>query len=341
MYQFQCDYNEGAHPRIMERLLQTNLEQTVGYGEDHYCAEAREAIRKAIGRPDADVHFLVGGTQANATVISSILRPYQGVLCASTGHINVHETGAIEHGGHKVLAMDAENGLLAAEQIRTAMQLHLAEDGPEHTVQPGMVYISFSSELGTVYSLRQLREISAACREYGLPLFIDGARMGYGLASEGCDVTLQDIAELADVFYLGGTKQGALFGEAVVILNETLKKDFRYYIKQNGGMLAKGRLLGIQFLTLFEDGLYFKVSQHAVSQALRIRDAFKAKGFEMLVQSPSNQQFPILDNGTLGRLSEKFLFSVWQKVDEDHTAVRFCTSWATRPEAVDALLAEL
>lgn len=341
MYQFQCDYNEGAHPRIMERLLQTNLEQTVGYGEDHYCAEAREAIRKAIGRPDADVHFLVGGTQANATVISSILRPYQGVLCASTGHINVHETGAIEHGGHKVLAMGAENGLLAAEQIRTAMQLHLAEDGPEHTVQPGMVYISFSSELGTVYSLRQLREISAACREYGLPLFIDGARMGYGLASEGCDVTLQDIAELADVFYLGGTKQGALFGEAVVILNQTLKKDFRYYIKQNGGMLAKGRLLGIQFLTLFEDGLYFEVSQHAVSQALRIRDAFKAKGFEMLVQSPSNQQFPILDNETLGRLSEKFLFSVWQKVDEDHTAVRFCTSWATLPEAVDTLLAEL
>lgn len=341
MYQFQCDYNEGAHPRIMERLLQTNLEQTVGYGEDHYCAAAREAIRKTIGRPDADVHFLVGGTQTNATVISSILRPYQGVLCASTGHINVHETGAIEHGGHKVLAVEARNGLLGSEQIRTAMQLHLAEDGPEHTVQPGMVYISFSSELGTVYSLRQLREISAACREYGLPLFIDGARMGYGLASEGCDVTLQDIAELADVFYLGGTKQGALFGEAVVILNETLKKDFRYYIKQNGGMLAKGRLLGIQFLTLFEDGLYFEVSQHAVNQALRIRDAFKAKGFEMLVQSPSNQQFPILDNVTLRRLSEKFLFSVWQKVDEDHTAVRFCTSWATRPEAVDALLAEL
>lgn len=341
MYQFQCDYNEGAHPRIMERLLQTNLEQTVGYGEDHYCAAAREAIRKTIGRPDADVHFLVGGTQTNATVISSILRPYQGVLCASTGHINVHETGAIEHGGHKVLAVEARNGLLGSEQIRTAMQLHLAEDGPEHTVQPGMVYISFSSELGTVYSLRQLREISAACREYGLPLFIDGARMGYGLASEGCDVTLQDIAELADVFYLGGTKQGALFGEAVVILNETLKKDFRYYIKQNGGMLAKGRLLGIQFLTLFEDGLYFEVSQHAVNQALRIRDAFMAKGFEMLVQSPSNQQFPILDNETLRRLSEKFLFSVWQKVDDEHTAVRFCTSWATRPEAVDALLAEL
>ena len=338
MYQFQCDYNQGAHPRIMERLLETNLEQTVGYGEDHYCAAAREAIRTAIGRTDVDVHFLVGGTQANATVISSILRPYQGVLCASTGHINVHETGAIEHGGHKVLAVNAKDGLLEAEQIRKAMELHYAEDGPEHTVQPGMVYISFSSELGTVYTLQQLREISSACTEYGLPLFIDGARMGYGLASEGCDVTLQDIAELADVFYLGGTKQGALFGEAVVIVNDALKKDFRYFIKQNGGMLAKGRLLGLQFLTLFEDGLYFRISQHAVRQALRIRDAFESKGFEMLVHSPSNQQFPILDNDTMSRLAENFLFSVWQKIDESHTAVRFCTSWATDEKAVDSLI---
>lgn len=338
MFQFQCDYNEGAHPRIMERLLETNLEQTVGYGEDHYCAAARDAIRKAVGKDNADVHFLVGGTQANATVISSILRPHQGVLCAATGHINVHETGAIEHGGHKVLAINAENGLLAAESIRTAVELHYAEDGPEHTVQPGMVYISFSSELGTVYTLKQLKEISSVCKEYGLPLFIDGARMGYGLASEGCDVTLKDIAELADVFYLGGTKQGALFGEAVVITNDLLKKDFRYCIKQNGGMLAKGRLLGIQFLTLFEDGLYFQISQHAVSQALRIRDAFEGKGFEMLVHSPSNQQFPILDNDTMSRLSEKFLFSVWQKVDESHTAVRFCTSWATDEKAVDSLI---
>lgn len=338
MYQFQCDYNQGAHPRIMERLLETNLEQTVGYGEDHYCAAAREAIRTAIGRTDVDVHFLVGGTQANATVISSILRPYQGVLCASTGHINVHETGAIEHGGHKVLAVNAKDGLLVAEQIRKAMELHYAEDGPEHTVQPGMVYISFSSELGTVYTLQQLREISSACTEYGLPLFIDGARMGYGLASKGCDVTLQDIAELADVFYLGGTKQGALFGEAVVIVNDALKKDFRYFIKQNGGMLAKGRLLGLQFLTLFEDGLYFRISQHAVRQALRIRDAFESKGFEMLVHSPSNQQFPILDNDTMSRLAENFLFSVWQKIDESHTAVRFCTSWATDEKAVDSLI---
>lgn len=341
MYQFQCDYNEGAHPRIMERLVQTNFEQTVGYGEDHYCAAAREAVRKSIGREDVDVHFLVGGTQANATVISSILRPYQGVLCASSGHINVHETGAIEHSGHKVLALESPDGLLDSERIREAVLAHMAEDGPEHMVQPGMVYISFSSETGTVYSLEQLRRIHDVCHEYGLPLFIDGARMGYGLASEGCDVTLADIASLADVFYLGGTKQGALFGEAVVIVNDALKKDFRYHIKQNGGMLAKGRLLGIQFLTLFEDGLYFQLSEHAVSQAMRIREAFKAKGYAFLVDSPSNQQFPILDNATMERLSADFLFSVWQKVDADHTAVRFCTSWATRPEAVDALVSSI
>lgn len=341
MYQFQCDYNEGAHPRIMERLVQTNFEQTVGYGEDHYCAAAREAVRKSIGREDVDVHFLVGGTQANATVISSILRPYQGVLCASSGHINIHETGAIEHSGHKVLALESPDGLLDSERIREAVLAHMAEDGPEHMVQPGMVYISFSSETGTVYSLEQLRRIHVVCHEYGLPLFIDGARMGYGLASEGCDVTLADIASLADVFYLGGTKQGALFGEAVVIVNDALKKDFRYYIKQNGGMLAKGRLLGIQFLTLFEDGLYFRLSEHAVSQAMRIREAFKAKGYAFLVDSPSNQQFPILDNATMERLSADFLFSVWQKVDADHTAVRFCTSWATRPEAVDALVSSI
>lgn len=341
MYQFQCDYNEGAHPRIMERLMETNFEQTVGYGEDHYCEAARAAVRKAVGREDVDVHFLVGGTQANATVISSILRPYQGVLCATTGHINVHETGAIEHGGHKVIALEAADGLLSAALIREAVETHYAEDGPEHTVQPGMVYISFSSEVGTVYSLSQLREISAVCREYGLPLFIDGARMGYGLASEGCDVSLSDIAALADVFYLGGTKQGALFGEAVVIVNDALKKDFRYCIKQNGGMLAKGRLLGIQFLTLFEDGLYFQLSEHAVSQAMRIRDAFESRSFGFLVQSSSNQQFPILDNATMERLSSDFLFSFWQKVDDTHTAVRFCTSWATRPEAVDALIAAL
>ncbi len=341
MIQFQCDYSEGAHPRILERMMQTNFEQTVGYGEDHYCEMARVLVRKACGRPDADVHFLVGGTQANATVISSVLRPHQGVLCVRSGHINVHETGAIEHSGHKVLALEGTDGLLSADSVRAAMEEHLAEDGPEHTVQPGMVYISFSTEVGTVYTLSQLKELSAVCREYGLPLFIDGARMGYGLASDGCDVTLNDIADLADVFYIGGTKQGALFGEAVVIVNESLKKDFRYFIKQNGGMLAKGRLLGIQFMTLFEDGLYFELSEHAVAQAMRIRDAFASKGYRFLVESPTNQQFPILPNSEMDRLSADFKFSVWQKIDEGHTAVRFCTSWATKAEAVDALLAAI
>lgn len=341
MIQFQCDYSEGAHPRIMERMMQTNLEQTPGYGEDHYCEMARKLIQKACGRPDADVHFLVGGTQANATVISSVLRPYQGVLCATTGHINVHETGAIEHGGHKVLALQGSDGKLSAESVRSAMEEHLAEDGPEHTVQPGMVYISFSTEVGTVYTLSQLEDLSAVCHEYGLPLFVDGARMGYGLASEGCDVTMEDIARLADVFYIGGTKQGALFGEAVVITNPMLKKDFRYLIKQNGGMLAKGRLLGIQFLTLFEDGLYHELSRHAVIQAMRIRDAFAAKGYGFLVESPTNQQFPILSDSDIERLSADFMFSIWKKIDSEHTAVRFCTSWATRPEAVDSLLEAL
>ena len=341
MIQFQCDYSEGAHPRILERMMQTNFEQTVGYGEDHYCAMARVLVQKACGRPDADVHFLVGGTQANTTVISSVLRPHQGVICVKTGHINVHETGAIEHSGHKVLAVEGINGLLSAESVRAVMEEHLAEDGPEHTVQPGMVYISFSTEVGTVYSLAQLKALSAVCREYDLPLFIDGARMGYGLASEGCDVTLNDIADLADVFYIGGTKQGALFGEAVVIVNDSLKKDFRYFIKQNGGMLAKGRLLGIQFLTLFEDDLYFELSQHAVAQAMRIRDAFASKGYGFLVESPTNQQFPILPNAEMERLAADFKFSVWQKVDEGHTAVRVCTSWATKAEAVDALVAAI
>ena len=341
MYQFQCDYNEGAHPRIMERLMETNFEQTVGYGEDHYCEAARAAVRKAVGREDVDVHFLVGGTQANATVISSILRPYQGVLCATTGHINVHETGAIEHGGHKVLALEAADGLLSAALIREAVEAHYAEDGPEHTVQPGMVYISFSSEVGTVYSLSQLREISAVCREYGLPLFIDGARMGYGLASEGCDVTLADIAALADVFYLGGTKQGALFGEAVVIVNDALKKDFRYCIKQNGGMLAKGWLLGLQFYTLFKDGLYLDITKKAVDLAMKLRDAFAEAKVPFYVHSPTNQQFVVLTKQQMEKLAEKYVFEYEDQLAENLFCVRFCTSWSTTEDEVDALIADI
>ena len=341
MIQFQCDYSEGAHPRIIERLSTTNMEQTVGYGEDHYCEEARGLIRTACGREDADVHFLVGGTQTNATVISSILRPYQGVVCADTGHINVHETGAIEHGGHKVLAIPSENGKLSASSLASFIDGHFSEDGPEHTVQPGMVYISFTTESGTIYSRAELMELKDVCSSRSLPIFIDGARLGYGLASEGCDVTLKDIAATADVFYIGGTKQGALFGEAVVITDSRLKKDFRYCIKQNGGMLAKGRLLGIQFMTLFEDDLYLRLSRHAVTQALRIRDAFRKKGINFLEESPSNQQFPILDERTMEILGQNFMFSVWKELPNGLAAVRFCTSWATDPGNVDILISAI
>ena len=253
MIQFQCDYNEGAHPLIIKRLTESNLEQTVGYGEDPYCEEARKLIKRACQNDSADVHFLVGGTQSNTTVIAHILRPYQGVLAATSGHINVHETGAIESTGHKVLAIPTSNGKLTAQQIDDAMQAHIHEDGPEHMVQPGMVYLSFPTEIGTIYSHDELKAIRTVCDRYDLPLFVDGARLGYGLCSPECDLTLPQLTQLIDVFYIGGTKVGALFGEAVVITNEALKKDFRYSIKQHGGMLAKGRLLGLQFATLFTE----------------------------------------------------------------------------------------
>ena len=338
MIQFQCDYNEGAHPAIMQRLCETNMEQTVGYGEDRYCEEARALIRKACEREDVDVHLLVGGTQTNTTVISHTLRPYQGVLTAVSGHINVHETGAIEATGHKVLAIASEDGKLTASQIEEAMQAHLNEDGPEHMVQPGMVYISFPTEVGTVYNCAELQEIRTVCSKYALPLFVDGARLGYGLCSPESDITLPQLAKLADVFYIGGTKVGALFGEAVVITNETLKRDFRYSIKRHGGMLAKGRLLGLQFSTLFTENLYLNIAQHAINEAMRIKAALQSKGITFLMDSPTNQQFPIFSNSQLEVLSKEFLFSIWQRIDEEHTAVRICTSWATKSENVDRLI---
>ena len=341
MIQFQCDYNEGAHPLIIQSLCDTNMEQTVGYGEDQYCEEARALIRKACEREDVDVHLLVGGTQTNTTVISHTLRPYQGVLTAVSGHINVHETGAIEATGHKVLAIASEDGKLTAPQIEEAIQAHLNEDGPEHMVQPGMVYISFPTEVGTVYNYAELEKISTICRKYSLPLFVDGARLGYGLCSPESDITLPQLAKLADVFYIGGTKVGALFGEAVVITNEALKRDFRYSIKRHGGMLAKGRLLGIQFATLFTDNLYLKISQHAIDEAMRIKEALKSKGITFLMDSPTNQQFPIFSNAQLEVLTKEFLFSVWQRIDEEHTAVRICTSWATKCENVDKLISAI
>ena len=339
--QFQCDYNEGAHPRILQRLTETNYVQTPGYGEDEFCAHARDLIRSACHAPKADVHFLVGGTQTNATVIASALRPHQGVVCAATGHINVHETGAVEHTGHKVLALPTSNGKITAAQVSDVLQGHHDDVNFEHMVQPGMVYISFPTEYGTLYSLSELTAISDVCRKWGVPLFVDGARLGYGLMSSRCDVTLPDLARLADVFYIGGTKQGALFGEAVVITADALKKDFRYNIKQNGGMLAKGRLLGIQFETLFTDNLYFEMAAHADRLAERIHEAFAAKGIPFHVDSPTNQQFPILTDAQREVLDRDFVSDFWVRLDDNHCCVRYCTSWATREEAVDLLVAAI
>ena len=336
MIRFECDYSEGTHEKIMQRLMETNYEQTVGYSEDPYCASAREKIKAACDCPDAAVHFLVGGTQANATVIGSILRPHQGVLSAASGHINVHETGAIETLGHKVLGLPHKDGKISAQQVRDYVAAHYADGSFEHIVQPGMVYISHPTEMGTLYTLQELTELSQACRELNLPLFVDGARLGYGLAAG--EVTLRDMARLVDVFYIGGTKCGALFGEAVVITAKALQKDFRYHIKQRGGMLAKGRLLGLQFDTLFTDGLYEKITGNAARQALRIRAAFEKKGVKMHFDSPTNQQFPELTQTQMDALSRDFSFTYWEKAEGEYHAVRFCTSWATKDESVDQLI---
>ncbi|CAI6043176.1 Low specificity L-threonine aldolase [Paenibacillus sp. JJ-100] len=341
MIRFECDYNEGAHERILQRLLETNMEQTSGYGTDTHCERARMLIRQACGNEEADVHFLVGGTQTNTTVIASILRPHQGVIAAVSGHIAVHETGAIESTGHKVLTVPSLDGKITAEQVKAVCDAHAKESSPEHSVQPGMVYISQPTENGTMYSKAELEALYAISQAYGLPFFIDGARLGYALASKDCDMTMRDLARMCDVFYIGGTKIGALMGEAVVILNDALKRDFRYIIKQKGGLLAKGRLLGIQFETLFEDGLYLEISRHAVDMALKIHDSLEQHGVEFLYDSPTNQQFPILPNSLLEQLREHYTFTFWEKVDESRSAVRFCTSWATRSENVDALTRDI
>ena len=344
MIKFDCDYLEGCHPAILDLLIKTNFEQTDGYGCDKYCEKAKKLILAACGfagkrgKNVPEVHFLVGGTQTNTTVIASILRPHQGVISAVTGHINVHETGAIESTGHKVMALPSQDGKLTAEQVKKYIKSCVSDCNYEHIVQPGMVYISFPTENGTIYSKSELSAIYDVCRKYGLPLFIDGARLGYGLAAEENDLTLSEIASLCDVFYIGGTKTGALFGESVVITNNAFKKDFRNIIKQRGGMLAKGRLLGIQFLALFTDGLYFKLARHAVEAAEKIKTALEAKGVKFLFDSPTNQIFPIFPDEILEKLSKKFSFSFWEKTDERHTAVRICTSWATKDEDVEKLI---
>ena len=341
MIRFACDYDEGACPEIMAALHATNFEQNPGYGEDPHCEHARALIREAVGREDAYVQFLVGGTQTNQTVIAAALRPFQGVIAAATGHINVHETGAIEATGHKVLALPDREGKVRAADVDAYVKAHWADPTHEHMVQPKMVYISHPTEGGLLYSLSELEALSAVCRQHGLYLYLDGARLGYGLVSPDTDVTLKDIARLTDAFYIGGTKVGALFGEAVVLLHEDLKKDFRYMIKHQGGMLAKGRLLGIQFETLFTDGLYTRIAQNAVDLAMVLRDALRKKGVRFLYESPTNQQFPILPDRVVEALSDRYAFEGWGRVDDGHTATRICMSWCTKKESVDALLGDL
>ena len=336
MLYFENDYCEGAHQSILKRLTESNMEKVPGSGLDPYCAQAMEKIRNACGCPDGEVFFLVGGTQTNAVVIASMLNRYEGVLCAVTGHINAHEAGAIEFTGHKVLPLPQYDGKISAADLKEYLQTYYADGSYDHMVFPGMVYISYPTEYGTLYTKQELRDISSVCREYEIPLFMDGARLGYGLAAE-TDVTLKDIAEFTDVFYIGGTKVGALCGEAVVFPKKA-PKHFFTMIKQQGALLAKGRLLGIQFDTLFTDNLYLEISKNAIETAAKLKSALKEKGYRLFINSPTNQIFVILENQKMKELGEKVKFSFWEKYDEDHTVVRFATSWATKMEDIDQLI---
>ena len=340
MIRFDSDYIEGAHPSILQALAESNFEQHIGYGCDEICERARNIIREQCGDPTLGVQFLVGGTQANVTVIDALLHSYQGVISADSGHINVHETGAPEATGHKVIALPSPDGRLSLAQIEECYNNHWNDPSHEHTVQPGMVYLSCPAENGLIYTKEELTGISNFCHSHGLYLFVDGARLGYGLCSEGCDFTLADLARLCDVFYIGGTKVGALFGEAVVFKGEEMHRSFRYAIKQHGGMLAKGRLLGIQFEQLLKDGeecLYFKLATHANAMAAKIRNAFTAKGIPMWIDSRTNMQFPILTNEQQTLLAQKYAFERWGSYDDGRDVVRFCTSWATLPENIEQL----
>jgi len=341
MIYFNNDYSEGCHQKVMDALIRTNMEQTFGYGEDEYCAAAAAKIKALCKAENAAVHFLVGGTQTNLTVIDAALRPHQGALCPVGGHINVHETGAVEATGHKVLTVPSGDGKITAAQVEQVVKAHRADDSFEHMVQPKLVYISNPTEYGTLYSLAELEALSSVCRELGLYLFMDGARLGYGMVSGENDLTMPDLARLCDVFYIGGTKVGAMFGEAVVISNPALQEDFRYIMKQKGGMLAKGRLLGVQFDALMTDNLYFDIAAHAVKLADQMRDTFDALGVSYLVPGSTNQIFPILPDAVLNELEKKYAITQMERVDENHRAVRFCTSWATKQENVDALCADI
>lgn len=341
MLYFVNDYCEGAHPAILQKLLETNMEKLSGYGTDKYCDSAKEKIRKACSCPDAEVYFLVGGTQTNATIIASVLNRYEGVLAAQTGHVGCHEAGAIEYTGHKVLTLPEKNGKISAESITDYVETFYGDANHEHMVFPGMVYISHPTEYGTLYTKKELTELSAVCREYKIPLFMDGARLIYGLVSKETDVTLQDIAKLCDVFYIGGTKAGALCGEAVVFTGDSMPKHFLTRVKQHGALLAKGRLTGVQFDALFTDDLYLEIGKNAIETAAVLKAGLKEKGYTFYIDSPTNQQFVVLENRKMEELKKDVQFSFWEKKDDTHTVVRFATSWATRMEDVEKLLSLL
>ena len=337
MIYFESDYMEGAHPEILRRLMETNLEKHSGYGSDPYCAAAKEKIRRAIGSPDADIYFLVGGTQTNQIVIDAILGACEGVISADTGHIQCHEAGAVESCGRKILTLPHDSGKIRADILQDYLDTFYADPNHTHMIFPGAVYISHPTEYGTLYTLDELRALSQVCRNFRIPLFMDGARLGYGLMSHGTDVMLKDIAELCDAFYIGGTKVGALCGEAVVFPRGNAPKHFFTLTKRHGALLAKGRLLGIQFDTLFTDDLYFTISRHAIQMADRMREAFAAKGYEFYIPTVTNQIFVILDAEKLAALEKQVSFSFWEKLADGRTVVRFASSWATTEEDVRAL----
>ena len=338
MIRFNNDYNHGAHASIIQTLQGINTISYAGYGEDEWCQKAADKIRKYLGKVDADIHFMVGGTPANITVITAALRPYESVICAENGHINHHEAGSIEHTGHKILSLPAKEGKLTAEVIRQTASHYYDHGEAEFLTAPKLVFLSSPSEYGTIYSKEELLEIRKVCDKYHMYLYIDGARLGYWLACSDCDVTLEDLARIADVFYIGGTKCGALFGEALVIINKNLRDHFRTYMKQSGGILAKGWLIGVQFYTLFKDGLYFKLAKHADELAEKLKQGFVNAQIPLYTDSPTNQLFVILTKEQAEKIGENFIYEFDHVVDEEHICVRFCTSWSTREEEIDQLL---
>ena len=337
MVSFECDYIAGAHPEILKRLAETNMESLPGYGMDHYSESAKEKIREACGLPDAQVELLVGGTQTNSVVISTMLRDWEGVIAADSGHVSVHESGAVEFTGHKVIELPAKDGKLEAAAVRKYLEVFHSDMTHDHMVFPGMVYISYPTEPGTLYSKAELKALSDLCHEYEIPLYLDGARLGYGLMSDACDLTLQDIARLVDVFYIGGTKVGALCGEAVVFTKGNRPEHFITSVKKRGALLAKGRLLGIQFDTLFTDDLYFKISRHAIEMASKIKEIIKEKGWQVYMDSPTNQQLILLTEEEMSELAKTVIFDRWGVYDETHTIVRLASSWSTTEEDIEAL----